>query len=481
MWVDKVQDVTTVDRIFPVDGEDEIVTAGPDISPTPPSTVNLSYNNSASKVSLSGQNLSREVFDKENINPNSSLRRLDGDGGPAFKMSDNSEDANNSSNGRVLNLNKLEAISGKTNISRQLLSDVDEINSSSGHHSLATTEALYNELNQSRTPELPSKRSRSIICSSRDDMIVTPTHQSPESTSLSPNRSPKIDELHKSLDHFEELVHSIQEAAHNIRTFSQESASERVEKESLKHSVGKMKASASLHNSINDEPFPGNINMEDELANLSARVIEVQNGTFTEFMELSPRKKKVVSLGNNNSANDRGHYFSQTIQYDTGVKKMQTLGHNGPNEIPIDREALGSLDRETESIIARYKRLKLASLTENDNGSNNTEEINSENSKQSPVGTSPLNEKYLQETPNKIKVRRSKKISLAFESEPDLRVERESIAQISIADEEVFKKPKTPPRSHRTASGDSDKLINLSPFSTPTRRNLYEGGCNNFT
>ena len=242
-----------------------------------------------------------------------------------------------------------------------------------------------------------------------------------------------------------------------------------------------MKASASLHNSINDEPFPGNINMEDELANLSARVIEVQNGTFTEFMELSPRKKKVVSLGNNNSANDRGHYFSQTIQNDTGVKKMQTLGHNGPNEIPIDREALGSLDRETESIIARYKRLKLASSTENDNSSNNTEEINSENSKQSPVGTSPLNEKYLQETPNKIKVRRSKKISLAFESEPDLLVERESIAQISIADDEVFKKPKTPPRSHRPASGDSDKLINLSPFSTPTRRNLYEGGCNNFT
>ena len=393
-------------------------------------------------------------------------------------MSDNSEDdhANNSFSYHVLNMNKLETISGKTD--RELLSDVDEINSSSGHHLLATTEALYNELNQSRTPELPSKRSRSVICSSQDNLIMTPTQQSPESTSLSPNRSPKIDELHKSLDHFEELVHSIQEAAHNISTFSQESASG-VEKESLKHSVGNMKTSASLHSSINDEPFPGNINMEDELANLSARVIEVQNGTFTEFMELSPRKKKVVSLGNDNSGNSVGHYFSQTIQNDTGVKNMQMLGHNGPNEIPIDRETLGALDRETESIIARYKRLKLSSSTENDNTSNNTEEIISENSKQSPVGTSPLNEKYLQETPNKIKVRRSKKISLAFESEPDLHVERDSIAQISITDDEVFKKPKTPPRSHRTASGDSEKLINLSPFSTP-RRNLYEGECNNY-
>ena len=473
----KVCFCTNVQKTSIVDGEDEIVTAGPDISPNPPSTRNLSNSNNSASI---------KSVDKENVNPNSSWQRREGDGGPASasqSSSDSKDDFIDDSD--VFYLNNLEKKVERRlfNVSMKLLDEVEG-------NVLARTEALYEELNQSRTPELPSNRHRSVVGTSQGNTPLCSLQKVSVTTSLSPNRSPKMDEIHESLDQFEELVHNIQEAASNISQMSQTSIPDTngpnvLTAPNISGSLiedEKHTSNRTLQNPLDYECFPEDIKSGDDLVNMSARVIEVQNGTFTEFMELSPKKKRLVNIRPRPFQNDKwkSSSFSLTTENNFGDGQSDMLSHTLPSGSSVDRETLGNLDKETESIIERYKRLKLASTSQNDDTDKDIQNFLNDNvlsdtsAKQSPGGTSPLNEKYLQETPNKIRVRRSKKVSLLFDNQVKLpRVESESDTHSGVTKDDVFKRPRTPPRTTRTAS-DSDKLINLSPFSTPTR-SLQEG------
>ncbi len=572
--------------ISDVDEEDDIITAGPDISPTPPSTRNLSYNTSPSKAAHSGlgashsghgssfpeqatlgssyalpsgidnqQNIEALGYEKENINPNMSLPRLQGDGGPSFELNQvNLSNNSNLSNGAkpgVLTLDKLNnADPGQMNVvdknrlnfsaDLELLENIQDPTPKPEVHPAdvpivsPTTDTLYAELNKSLTPELPAtSRHRSVLSNSRDSTPAPPTR----SFTLEQNsadyriRSPsehaeQIDELHRSLNQFDELVHSIHEAAQNISSRSRDSLPglDGAEIQSFKASRApgsneqltphRKLQFHSTDESLEGAALPDNLSNATDLASMSARVIEVQNGTFTEFMETSPEKRRVVNLNDLPRLDTIGGStsFSLTTQNDIFDSRLSPrLSHTLPSKsppAPVDTKALSKLDKETESIIARYQKLKMSTSGSITSSSQDKERplsggdfdrrvrqgsvvddvfsLDSSFSQQktSPSNTSPLNKEYLQETPNKIKVRRLKKVSLAFEDgqprpligvSPTQSPENSQITGFERKDDGVFKVPRTPPKSARTTASSSSLVAGYSPFTTPTRQRFNDG------
>ncbi len=467
--------------------------------------------------------------------PGPSTRRLDGDGGPAFdpatlggaskRDASTDENMNNAASPALgqrdvreesankLNANLSDLHTTPPNRSRSHGDEERLLLSPSGQSylTLKSTSALYEELNQSKTPELPHIRSRRGA-----EESLNQTAEKVVPTAASPHRSPEVEEIHRSLDHFEDLMTSIQEAASHIGSRSA-------------RGDAVMDAADLLNANIADETFPEDLfgDEEEELGNTSARVIEVQNGNFSEILVGSPGKRDFARRSVERQRLSAS--FSLTTQNDLGrhhddnadALLSQTLPES---RSPVSKEILGSLDAQTQNLIERFKRLRQASASRDAAGSDVTEDspvsprnvsadrpeaigtaaqvfspspsrdaptrtppgVSPETSAAVPSGEEPESERHLQETTNKTKVRRSKKVSLAFGLDLDRVPEDESAApprdddatplEPRAADAAVFKKPATPPRVPQKQNGQGD-LVVFSPFSTPKRSTSQDGEC----
>ncbi len=505
----------------------------------------------------SGQNMEADGIEKENKNPNVSLPRLQGDGGPSYEISQvnlsNNSNLSDRAKPGVLTLDKLnnaapKHMNGIDNSNLNLSADLElleniqdptpkpEVHLTDVPVVSPTTDTLYAELNKSLTPELPAtSRHRSVLSNSRDSTPAPPARSFTLDDRMrsQSDHTQQIDELHRSLNQFDELVHSIHEAAQNISSRSRDSLPglDGAEMQASTKSLASAKVNQvpgsseelspnrelQLHSadgSLEGAGLPDNLSNATDLASMSARVIEVQNGTFTEFMEVSPEKKRVVNL-NDIAKSDFGGStsFSLTTQNNISDGRLsprlsQTLPSKSPPRkgAPVDTKTLSKLDKETESIIARYQKLKMSTSgsvchgkesqtsggdfdRQDRQGILNDDVFSLDSSysqqKSSPSNTSPLNKEYLQETPNKIKVRRSKKVSLAFEDgqpRPLLGVSPTQSPENSLStddherkDDGVFKVPRTPPKSLRSTAPSSSLVAGYSPFTTPTRQRFSEG------
>ncbi len=424
------------------DDGDEIVTAGPDISPTVLPTKNLEVNSSFSpgKLGESLRDLGGELA--------STVHRREGDGGPAFEppASDKSgSDSDSQHDARE------ETADSSSHLGGNLLDGSFDAR----HPGLTPTTALYEELNQSKTPELPSLRHRSLVSTSRDDALALTLSSTSAKDTHTPSRSPKLEELHRSLDHFEEIAHSIQEAAKNVSTASQES---------VFGSVNRMASDKVIdpESERADTPHCGDDDIEG-IANTSARVIEVRDGTFSEFMEMLPDEAPRVTEDRLSSTFSLPVRFSETR--DSPQHQADILSQTLPSIVSLDQKLLGHLDKETESIIERYKRLKLGStrsLQPLGNEVSEDEKTKSPEKKKVPK-KSIVSEKNLRGAPNKSKLGMS----------PHSSLDNELNTETSLISLEKFKKPKTPPRTGR-ANGKKDAVC-LSPFSTPKKQTREDG------
>ena len=215
---------------------------------------------------------------------------------------------------------------------------------------------------------------------------------------------------------------------------------------------------ANRHNTSQEDT--GNVDDFEELLNASARVVELQNGSFTEQMETTPKKENPIwdeespPLGGGFSRNSEGRGSFRDVEanvlqsfLNSSLEPLaQSLGRKKTAEriaSPIrSRSPCGSADGGIKAptslsaadIITRYRLLKEKqqgkSALSSSNMSNNTSPSSTgSNSRQSsPGGSRPhtpesgrnipfLNERYLQKTPTKEEETLSKRFSLNLDED----------------------------------------------------------------